>query len=627
MATITDGNVRYLIMSASDPEDNCLRLNSTANKAACSCKPLNTNDNNQLWRVQASGAFEFLRSETNDYALEIAYGNAKDVDGTIPTAQKNFNQAYAMKWFLEPAYELDEGGEPTSTLRTVELNGVAYQAYFIHCLGNASSTRVLTAGSTARIYTKDVARDDQLWIFVPSSWYMSTYPVPSAGKVRTSRTGADTTAPIVGSSATLFPTWNCAALTTQARMRTRTRAVGADDQDISEWSDWICVDPSFGTNQNLGWGSDSTTRSLHTSRVGARVVPTVGAALSLGSAYDLIEAEFCVRCASLASAHGSRLAHSGDHSFKARLVADISITSATITLEPEGIILDWETDWARGGCSTKVTCDELFGTATTTADVLEVPSSKLKKMPAAGETYKATFAITTADGATITKTATATVASEGGSGLTLTSTVTDSIATIVANQPGARAWLMLEDGARSRLVEFGGTTSGSTTTFEIPIPIGVEYKIWATYVNPSTDAWASVTQTFPAWEERPRAMHFTSRDLSRDLALKFHTDKGGPEHTISYQKTTSEVITAGGARPRYGHARTTKVAHKVKGVLATRYDWSEGRLDFEWLSQASHVYFRDPHGMWLQVSIDTTDVEETPGIVHPVSISFDEEDW
>ena len=637
MAIITDGSVRYRIICVSGMQKNTLTANSTANNAACSFKSW-TGGNTQVWRVQRAGStnYELLRYENNDYALEIRGGSTNNKEGYAPQTQKSVNaNTTAQRWFLEPAYEVeyDENDEPaaTSTLRTVEFNGYAYQAYFIHCMGSTTS-RVLTCGykgrETAVITTKDITDDGQLFLFIPDSLAFGAIPMPSSGAVRTSPTGKDLSGVIVSNGATLYPSFASGSKLHQGRWRYRTRGVDDDDDDFSNWSDYTCIDPSKGGKENNGLGTNVAAASLTTTKRGTRLVSNAGVALALGDDYDRIDVTFGIRgfVASYKAA-GNIPAHSSMHNISVTLAKPITISGAVITALPEGIIIDWTSSWTRT-CSTKVSCAGLIKkAASTTAELLEVPSSNLTKVPVAGQSYSLTFEITTGDGAKVTQKVAASVVSEGGSGLTLTCTDASHIATFEANQEDARAWLVVPSGAGDRYVEFPGTTGTGKTTFAIPVPLGVAYKIWASYADEQNDAWGSSVFEFPAIVERPRAMHFTSRDLTRDMQLCFNTEAGGPEHTTSYSRENTEAVTAGGARPFYGMGKTTKANHKVKGVFATRLDYADQLENFEWLTEANHIYFRSPRGFWAQGIVDTCELDRTMGTNHPVTVSFNEEEW
>lgn len=638
MAIITDGNVRYRIICVNGLNKSTLTANSTANASFCSFKAW-SGSNSQVFRVQRAGStnYELLKYEQNDYALEIPGGELHHKDGHAPRLYQKMNAtANAQRWFLEPAYEVDydENDEPyaTETLRTVEVNGYAYQAYFIHGMGSTTG-RVLAANkrtdAIAVLATKDIVDDDQLFLFIPDSMGGgSACAVPSSGAVRTAPTGADFTDPLVANSYTLYPSFVCDAGYYQGRYRTRTRGVGDGDDDLTGWSDWTCIDSTKGGKDAYGFGTNVAAASLATTKRGTRRVSNVGVPLALGSDYDRIDICFVVR-SFLASckAVGNIPGHSAAFAINATLVKPVTISGATITALPGGIIIDWTSSWTRS-CSTKVTCAQLLKKAmSTTAEMLEVPSSNFAKVPVAGQTYQLTFDITTCDGAKITQKVTATVVSEGGSGLTLTCTDASHIATFEANQEDARAWLVVHRGNRDRFVEFEGVTGSGKTTFKIPVPLGVPYKVWASYADTANDTWGSAVFEFPAIVERPRAMHFTSADLSRDMSLCFHSDKGGPELTSSYARENTEVVTEGGARPFYGMGRTTKATHKVKGVFVTAIDYADEMENFDWLAESNHIYFRSPRGFWAQGVVDTCDIDRSTATKHPVNVNFYEEEW
>lgn len=637
MAIITDGSVRYRIICVKGGSKNTLTANSNANNATCDFKSW-TGGNAQVWRVQQAGStnYELIRYEYNDYALEIRNGSSNNKEGYAPQTQKTVKATNnAQRWFLEPAYEVDynENDEPyeTSTLRTANFNGYAYQAYRIHCMGSTTS-RVLTCGykgkATATITTKDITDDGQLFLFIPDSLSYGAIPVPASGAVRTSATGKDLTGVIVASSATLYPSFTSGNKQHQGRWHYRTRGVDDDDDDLSSWSYWTCIDSSKGANDANGLGTNVAALSLPVTKRGTRMVSNAGVALALGDDYDLIEAAFAVRgfVASYKDA-GNLPAHSSLYNFTVKLVKPITLSAAVITALPEGIIISWETTWERT-CSTKVTCAQLLKKAvSSTAEVIEVPSSNLCKVPVAGQTYKLTFEVTTGDGATVKQTLTATVVSEGGSSMTMTCTDDSHIATFEVNKEDARAWLVVPRGNRDRFVEFDGTTGTGKTTFTIPVPLGVTYKIWASHVDTANETWASKVFEFDPIVERPRAMHFTSRDLSRDMALCFNSEEGGPEHSSSYAREQTEVVTAGGPRPFYGLGRTTKASHKVKGVFVSRLDYATQLDNFEWLTEAGHIYFRTARGFWAQGVVDSCDIDRTTATKHAVNVSFNEEEW
>ena len=627
MAILPDNRHRYRIMCAAGLTNDTFSAESNADGAAVTARAWN-GGNGQVWRVQQAGTsdFVYLRFELNDYSLEIKQGSLHDIENYSPTLLKKFTQTYAMKWYLEPAYVLDDQGEPTSEPLMVDVWGYDYQAYYIHCLGSKTS-RVLATnynGTQAIVIQTQVLGDvNQLWVFMPDAYGMQT---PSSGAVRTSPTGADTTEPIVADSTTIYPSFICNAGAYQGRVRVRTRGVTDGDDDLSEWGYYECVNPAMGTTVNMGMGSDCTAASMPTTLRSGRRVGNNGLVLDLEDAYDRIDVHYQVRSftPSMSAIQGIP-SHSALFNITARLVKPIEVTSATITALPDGIIVDWETEWPRP-CTTKVTC-ALFGSVATADTLLEIPSSKLKARPGVGETYTITFEISTGDGARMTKTYNAQVVSEGGTGLTLTCTDSSHIATFEANQEDARAWLVVHRGNRDRFVEFEGVTSTGKTTFEIPVPLGVPYKIWASYADTANDTWGSNVFEFDAIVERPRAMHFTSANLARDMALTFHSDKGGPELTSSYSRESTEAITAGGTRPFYGMGRTTKATHKVKGVFVTAIDSADEMENFDWLAESNHIYFRSPRGFWAQGVVDTCDIDRSTATKHPVNVAFNEEEW
>ena len=609
MAQITDGKVRYIVVSALSPEGLVLDISglTTANKAnAMVFKP--NGGNNQLFRFQPyNGTLTCIRSCFSGKAVEVF--KALDKNGAN-VSQYDWNKTPAQRWYL-----IADG-------KTVTVNGHSYPTYLMVALGKTNG-RVMHAASAARSTGSHnveiqprTGSANQRFAMVPSSQWISSYAVPANGKAATSQTGTASNK-IVSANANVYPSWTLDTNNAQVRYRTRTRAESATSAAMGGWTRWRSLVGA--SDACWGWGDTCFVHTTCSYTGGRRCSPNY-VTCNLGSTLDRMDVQFEVR-KYVAEYGGDKVpAHGGSYTFDVSVVRPVTIDSLTMDYSLNGVRVNWSTSHLRQGYTVKVECPSLFPTITLTAPgtpSTTVPQSRLYHVPAEGETVNVKLTITSRDGVSATRTVSTTVSYDEnhGEGVALTQAVSDDLVT-VTGPAGSKAWLVIPRGHGSRYVPLAGSSP-----WKFPPPLGVPYKVYAT--QESGSSWNTGVTEFPAIIERPPTYHITSQNLKHDLAISYRVDNPGPEFTPTYTRSKTETETFGRERPVYGFGATTKAEWTISGDLIGGDQLGE----VDYFAHDSHVYFRSPNGFWAQCAVDSVDVDLTTTDRHEVSVALLEEVW
>lgn len=634
MALLPDGKVRYIVMSAIDfgedgtwdfDQSNVLGVSggSTGNRAPLVASPP-TGANWQLWRQQVTGgqSYVYLRCCYGGKTAEMY--RAVTTDGARPS-QFTFNQSAAQRWWLE-----DSGLDVT-------VNGTSYDAYYVRAMGAAG--KLLTGyedsdevaiepegyprGSAYTYYEPPL--EQQAWVFIQSSLLYAGFPVPTAGGGNVAQSGSSAYAVLQASSGSLWPSFKCDGSNYQCRYRTRTRDVSALVDDFSDWSDWMSYDND--STANLGWGdSASIAANMTTTKDGTRQLATSALAMTdLSTDYDRVDYEFQVRRFEPNFSNEPR--HGGTLDFVVTQVEPLTIDQLTATWSPDGLILSWETNWARGGCTVELRSgDGLWagafrGVPALGDDDIQVAHSKLSRRVEVGDVIAVTCAVTTPDGATATSTQSVTVAYGGtiGTSLTLTATVDGHLATVTPSASGAKAWLVVPRGHGDRFVPLDGASP-----WTIAPPLGVPWRVYST-ANVG-GIWNAVMQEFPAIVETPAAHHVTTQGLGHDLAIVAR-EGGAPTLDWSHSRDRSSVGVVGSEFPAATLGENVKSTCKLSGDLLAWEGGAAMRDEYDAVVFAGRAILRSAWGDWHQVGVTGGDIDLSRGDVVPVTINMQEESW
>lgn len=592
--------------------------NAVANKANVRLYSRN-GSNAQKWQFVASGTsgvWYLVDAETGK-ACEVFGGTSNDEDGAN-VSMYTANQTVAQQWQAIAA-------------GTQAINGTSYECYQLVAFGGTTSTArcmdVQGDGSYVRsniqIWKRVVGHPSQTFALFPTEWNaiggtgndQAVLPTPSNGACGTAA-GVPLGEAAAVSSGTLYPAWACDAALYQVRYRTRTRA--AAGTALSDWSDWRSISGS-GTGYD-GFGQPGASNCTPTA-IDGLLWASQGVSIDNSSTYDRTDVQFTARAWTGSWGTGAQAtAHGGEYTWERSTVRPVSVSSASLTFSPAGLVAAWASDATRGGGSVAIS-SPLFGTVTgewAANGSLTVPMPQLDHVPGDGESVDVALSATTADGLAVSWSGAVAVSYGGGYGetLALSATVDGSIATVTASLAGCEAWLLVPRGHGDRFVPLGQGQS-----WRVPAPLGVPWRVFAAHDGGST--WSCASQEFAAIPAD--GYHITSQDLSRDLCVSVGSGDP-PTFSASYSRDYTTAAAEGRERPIVSPRSDTAAQWTLDGML-----YGDGLEDgtelADWAAHAGHVYFRDPRGFWAQAFCKSASVNRTHGGFRKVSFGFNEEIW
>jgi hypothetical protein len=402
--------------------------------------------------------------------------------------------------------------------------------------------------------------------------------------------------------------------TFQVRYRTRTRQTGSD---VSEWSDWSLID---GDGGSWGWGSNQDSMGTTVKCVGGkyRYMVQTPVTAALGASDDLFGIEFSARACYLYDWRGKDSFGSSNTpiGWGVNVVRGFEISSVAASMAPDGLIIAWESDWKRDGCTATVSdiSDPAAFDAQTAANVngsdsITIPMGKVNRKLGNGDALAIRVELTTGDGYKVAVEKAVTVTDDIPTTLTASATVEGTRATVTCADGTASLWLVIPRAHGVNHVELG--TGGTWTVYP---PLNRE---WTVYV--SGEKGRGYT-TFPAVEARGHLI--TSQDGRHEVCVLLNEEKP-VDYEASYRRSRDDYETVNRERPVYGFAPSTSAGWDVKGVLLGGYDATG---EEEWLAHASHVLYRNQSGIWAQCAVDSVSITPHPEY-REVSVKLDEEVW
>lgn len=586
--------------------------NSTANRATV--RLWSRNDSNaQKWQFVAEGTPNvwYIKDAETGKAVDVPSGmdaNGEDV------AMYTYNSAdNGQRWTAE-------------YVSTQTINGTAYETYQFVTALSSSPERVMDVQgdgayikSNVQIWKKVAGHPSQTFALVPTEWNaiggtgnnQPVLPTPNEGVYGTT-SGTALNGVVSLSSGTLYPGFTCDWDKYQMRYRVRKREAG--ESAVGDWSDWKSIDD--GSTGFYGWGTVGASNLTPTDIDGVKW-SAKGVSIDNSSTYDMTVVQFSVRAWTANWGEGSTTsAHGGEYTYEVTTVRPVTLATPTATMTPDGLLVEWDTNWSKGGNTVNIESN-LFSPVTTVGDYDDgytVGITSLTHVPASGETISLKLEFTTSDGLTVTYDGTVNVSYASGHAttITLSSTVIGTIATVACSEASAEGYLVLERGHGNRFVKLDGTQP-----WDVPAPLGVPWTVYAA-VDTGT-GWKSVAQEFAPIDDKN--YHITSQDLMRDLPVIGGVNTS-QDFTAKYSRNTESASTYNRERPVNVLGGVTGASWTLKGAaLPDNYS------NCDWAVHAGHCYFRAPNGFWAQVAVTGGSIDYKYPEYAEVEIACSEEVW
>ena len=557
--------------------DYCLDVASASKANGANVQVYIQNHTNaQKWvAVQESDGWSFRN---------VASGKYMDVDGASFANDVNVqsyqdNDTRAQRWSV-------------TTYGTVELDGSECAVAEIGAdnardflLSNAAS-----ANSNAIIWEFN-GFDDQRWALFPT-WAEDEF-MPSPFNLGI--TEGEASVPWASEMAlTVHPTWECApAYATSGpngyQVRYRTRKMPSSLSTWRQWTGWTA------------WKTAAVTKD------GRKSVLTQGIPLSMTDSYKAMQLEWQVRATGvdeLALLYGATATHT------VTLCPKPTVDFPSATMGSNGLSIGYESAYNAGGVSVYLDGLVIDGhnvlkrpiafTALDSTETLDVPMEYLSTIPASGDQVTVRYGLGTDVMPRFKGTLADEVAVSYGSGGTTVSPTFErdgyDLTATFPDEGDTRVWV----SAGSGVVECTKvSTSGGTSTFDVPFPMGTEYRIFAT--GHSGTSW------------------FAWTGLRTETATPAHVwDFGGGRAVLEVRQgtppTTNDGIDADSetwllsARDyeTVGFSGTRKHRFTANGAVTERTD--SNRSDFELLA-GTHAVYRSPAGDVVNVAVLSVDRE------------------
>ena len=537
-------------------------------------KWLFTNEGSSGWSIRNIASGKYMDVEGASFA-----------DGTNVQSYQD-NDTRAQRWAV-------------TTYGTVEVDGETCQVVRLGA-GNASSyvldvTSASTSnGANIQVYQSNNT-DAQRWVLWPT-WAEDEFMPSPFNLGITEGTAAFTWSSSM--SATVHPCWECApAYATSGpngyQVRTRTRKMSASTSTWGGWSSWS------------SWDVANVTKD------GQRNVLTQGVTLSMTNSYKAMQLQFQVRATGVAE---TSLLYGAAASRIVTVCPKPSIDFSTATLSAGGISIGYSADYDKGSVSVYLEDIAIGGhgvlkepidfTVLDSTQAVTVPIDSLTAIPASGVSMTLKYGVGTDQMLRFEGVSSDTVTvSYASGGTTVTPTFSASGYSLAASFPDAgdtRVWVSAGWGT----VECEKvSTSNGTSTFDVPFPMGTEYRIFAT--GHSGTSWFAWTGTRA---ETIRPAHVWSWYGGSSV---LEVREGEPITTQDTVDADSESWVLS-SRPyeTVGFSGTRK--HRFTAVGAVFSGTRSGRGDFE-LLPGVHAVYRSPAGDVVPVAVLSVDREANSG--------------
>ncbi len=495
---------------------------------------------------------------------------------------------------------------------TATLNGTIMPCYTLHNVAASGATLCLdvccgrtTPGTNLRLWEKnDTAAQD--FLFEPAEATDAALPVPSLLGLRPAGSSRQPSASQPARGASSWEAlWSCAGTSWQARYRYAARRVGRTMPAMGPWHSM-----ADGSTANGGWGTtwrpNVTTEDLPTKVGPAMALPAVD-----NSTYDLVRVEVEVR--RFSSGYGDLdglYSHGHSRALVCSLAWTPTVTVSAVGWSPDGLVLSYASDWARGGNTitvlsatstdrygnvTQVLSQQYTATAMPGSGTLEVPISYLSAVPPDGDRVTVRLRVRT-DSATVTIAASASMSWDQSHGISVVPaymlTDRDTLLVTLPAHATDRVWMMTGDGMEEcpQVSQAPGSR-----TFEVTPPLNEPFDVCM--ASRSGDLWGTNVDRVSGIDEPGYVWNWDDEELGA-RACVLHLGLGqAPTMSDTGQPQYERHITTGRQYPTYTFGETEVRDLTVSGVVLEDGErpWAT-REALEELKGAHHATFRDPRG-------------------------------
>ena len=545
--------------------------------------------NVQLYVCNHTNAQKWTFTQESDgwSIRNIASGKYMDVDGASFADGTNVqsyqdNDTRAQRWSITALGTTTLEGQ---TCQVVSIGADNDTDYMLDDLGANTSS-----GNNIQIYQAN-GTSAQRWALWPT-WAEDEF-MPSPYNLGITENEASV-AWASSMSLTVHPTWECApAYATSGpnayQIRHRTRKMSSTTSTWGSWTDWT------------SWETANVTKDAQKS------VLTQGIALSMTNSHKAMQLEYQVRATGvdeLALLYGAAASHT------VTLCPKPTVDFSTATMTAGGMSVGYSSNYGAGSTTVYLEGIVLSGhnilkrpltiTALDSTDSVDIPMQMLSDIPASGSSVTLRYGLGTDMMPRFNGILTDTVSVSYGSG---SATVTPTFAldgyALTATFPDesdTKVWVSAGNG----VVECEKvSTSNGVSTFDVPFPMGTEYRIFAT--GHSGNNWFVWTGTRT---ENVTPAHVWDFGGGRAV-LKLR--QGTPPTTNDTIDAESEtwMLNARGYET-VGFTGTRK--HRFTAVGAVTGTTDSSRSDFELLA-GTHAVYRSPAGDIVNVAVLGVDRE------------------
>lgn len=574
--------------------------------------------NAQCFTVKTTSAGECkICNSASGLALDKEGGS--DQPSNFNVRQWRDNGTEAQRWVIEPAEDY------------MDVNGCRVPLYFIHAhvltgyvLDKEGGTDQ-KSNTNVQVHVKNDT-DAQKWAFRRAEWLDEDLPVPSAGGFSTTYGGTRSTSKATGAAGTLsvYVSWKCGGSAEAFQVRYRMNSKLANGK-MAGWNDWRSI--RDGSTSNGGWGN------VQQSNVTGQVEEVDGwwqcklpiaaklASSSIGSQQsDRVDMEVQVRTFAAKDGDMDAPAHGNSATFKCRAMLAPSVKVTAVRLAEKGVQVSYTTGLPHSGNSLRLSGAWLAQPVSLSnraaSGTVTVPYSKVAKPhPASGDTVSTKLAVTSADGAwgSVTASTKVTYAS-GHVALSPTVTASGTKATCKVTS-GTSLWLKVERGHGSKVVSLGAVGSSGSLSF-LP-PLDVSYRLTGTL---SGSSWGSFGGTYgPVSSDG--AWYVSTLDGAATLPVRVDVGQA-PELSMSYKRDSSAHVMTGAERPVVTAGAEVEASFTLRGSLVDGL----GKTIEQWdalvdrIAHEAFVLVRGPRGFWAQCALDST--SETRQYGHHIEVSL-----
>ena len=545
--------------------------------------------NVQLYVCNHTNAQKWTFTQESDgwSVRNIASGKYMDVsgatfeDGTNVQSYQD-NDTRAQRWSVTSHGYATVEGERCQVVTIGADNGTDYA---LDVLGAGTSN-----GNNLQIYQAN-GTYAQRWALWPT-WAEDEF-MPSPYNLGI--TEGEAAVPWASSMAlTVHPTWECApAYATSGpngyQVRYRTRKMTSSTSSWGAWTDWT------------SWQTANVTKD------GQKSVLTEGIALSMTDSYKSMQLEWQVRATGvdeLALLYGAAASNT------VTLCPKPTVDFSTATMTASGLSVGYSSNYDAGSVNVYLDGIVMDGhnvlkrpvsvTALDSTESITVPMDALMAIPASGASLTLRYGLGTDMMPRFKGTLTDTVSVAYGSGGTTVAPTFErdgyELTATFPDEGDTRVWVSTESG----IVECTKvSTANGQSTFDVPFPMGTEYRIFATgHSGASWFAWTGVRT------ETATPAHVW--DFGGGRAV-LEVRQGTPPTTNDGIDADSETwLLSARDYETVGFSGTRKHRFTANGAVTERTD--SNRSDFELLA-GTHAVYRSPAGDVVNVAVLSVDRE------------------